>query len=895
MQAALISPDYFAREQPMTNGLHKLTVEEGPYHALRIADSAWQCIQQLFEAQVERAPDAIAMVCDGQQYTYQCLNARANQLAHYLRSLGVKPESLVGLCVERSFDMLVGILGILKAGGAYVPLDLSYPLERLEFMLADAQIEVLLTQQPLLPKLPTCQAQIVLLDHDYATFSRYAATNPSLNTQASNLAYVIYTSGSTGQPKGVMVQHHNVHRLFSQTNAWFGFNAHDAWTLFHSYAFDFSVWEIWGALLYGGRLVIVPYLISRSPSQFCQLLLSEGVTVLNQTPSAFLQLAREVVKSAEPPALSLRYIIFGGEALELKALQPWFTYFAGHPMQLVNMYGITETTVHVTYKPISLQDVTDDKGSLIGVPIADLQLFLLDEQLQTVSPGSSGELYVAGPGLARGYLNRPELTAARFIANPFSSEPNARLYKTGDLASYDADGNLEYLGRIDQQVKIRGFRIELQEIESVLTQIPEVKAALVNVFELSPGDKRLVAYLITQDAVPLATLYVRNFLRDKLPGYMLPSAIEFVAEFPLTPNGKLDRKALPAPSIHYQSRHYVAPTNAIEASLVSIWETLFGLAPLGVQDNFFELGGHSLIAVRLLTELELAFPKITFNLTQIYEYPTIAKLAQTISANVVVPAKFSLLPINAHGARPPLFVLHVIRPNALEIMQKLMGGEQPLYFVRYGMAATKQGDFLRLPPVAALAAHYLEEIQAVQPHGPYHLLGFSFGGLLAYEIACQLEAKGEGVNLLALVDTHLTLHQERLAWEQVCKNILSLSFEHLLNRLKIKWERFRQQRRADEFFPHFYTEGPDLKASLAFQPKVYNGQAVLYFKALQRIRESIFFYDPDLEQAWRELLPHPLIVHELDCGHNGILEGNHLVAVINLLMAHIDNTLTKKN
>ncbi|NER29541.1 MAG: amino acid adenylation domain-containing protein, partial [Symploca sp. SIO1C4] len=423
-----------------------------------------QCIHQLFEEQVEKTPKAVAVVFEDEQLTYYELNCRANQLAHYLQSLGVGSDVLVGLCVERSLEMVVALLGILKAGGAYVPLDPDYPTERLSFMLQDAQLSVIITQQQLVESLQQHQARVLCLDTDKETIAQHSQSNPKNTATANNLAYVIYTSGSTGKPKGVLVNHSNVLRLFAATDSWYHFNPQDVWTLFHSYAFDFSVWEVWGALLYGGKLVIVPYLVTRSPESFYQLLSQENVTVLNQTPSAFRQLIQAEQSATTVEQLKLRLVIFGGEALELNSLKPWFERYGDQKPQLVNMYGITETTVHVTYRPLSLADL-EGAASVIGRPIPDLQMYVLDEHLQPVPIGIPGEMYVGGAGVTRGYLHRRELTVERFISNPFTDNPQARLYKTGDLARYLPNGELEYLGRIDNQVKIRGFRIELGEIE----------------------------------------------------------------------------------------------------------------------------------------------------------------------------------------------------------------------------------------------------------------------------------------------------------------------------------------------------------------------------------------------------------------------------------------------
>jgi amino acid adenylation domain-containing protein len=627
------------------------------------------CIHQLFEEQVKRTPDAVAVVFEEQQLTYAQLNSRANQLAHYLRSLGVEADVLVGICLDRSLEMLVGLLGILKAGGAYVPLDPEYPQERLNFILEDAEVSVLLSQQQLVEKLPEHQVRVVYLDSDWEKIAQESKSNPLNEITASNLAYVIYTSGSTGQPKGVLVNHSNVVRLFAATELWYRFDEQDVWTLFHSYAFDFSVWEIWGALLYGGRLVIVPYFVTRSPESFYKLLSQEKVTILNQTPSAFRQLiqAEESIATAED--LNLRLVIFGGEALEIKSLQPWFERHGDQLPQLVNMYGITETTVHVTYRPLSKADL-HRTASLIGRPIPDLQVYVLDEHQKPVPIGIPGEMYVGGAGVTRGYLNRFELTAQRFISNPFD---NSKLYKTGDLARYLPNGELEYLGRIDQQVKIRGFRIELGEIEAILSQLGDVQASCAIAREDIPGNKYLAAYIVPQKEQTLTVSVVRSFLKSKLPEYMVPSAIVILEALPLTPNGKLDRRALPEPDLHSQLLDkYVAPRNPIEEILSLIWAQVLKVELVGIHDNFFELGGHSLLATQLISRVRTSL-KIELPLRSLFAAPTVAQLSEHIqrsqqqdlelTAPPILPrAKNAELPLSY--AQQRLWFLDQLNPNS---------------------------------------------------------------------------------------------------------------------------------------------------------------------------------------------------------------------------------------
>jgi amino acid adenylation domain-containing protein len=582
------------------------------------------CIHQCFEAQAIERPDAVAVSCDEKSLTYRELNERANQLAHHLKEIGVGPEIPVALCLDRSLEMLIAILGVLKAGGAYVPVDLAYPKDRLAFMLDDTRAPVLLTQNHLRASLPEHSAKVICLDSDWESISKSPARNPETETSGDNVAYIIFTSGSTGKPKGCLVTHSNVVRLFTQTERWYQFSENDVWTLFHSYAFDFSVWEIWGALFYGGKLIVVPYLTSRSPVAFYELLAAEKVTVLNQTPSAFRQLIWAENSAERKKQLHLRYVIFGGEALELQSLRPWFAEHGDQHPLLVNMYGITETTVHVTYRPIKLADVNSGVGSVIGVPIPDLQLYVLDKNLKPVPPCTPGEMFVGGAGVARGYLNRPELTSERFINNPFSN--GGKLYRTGDLAQFLSNGELEYLGRIDHQIKIRGFRIELGEIEAALNQHPGVRESVVVAHQGSEPDKRLVAYLAPKKQNPSVT-DLRDFLSQKIPQYMIPSIFIFLESLPLTPNGKVDRKALPSPDSarpNVQSK-FVAPRNDVEKALASIWSQVLEIDSIGIHDNFFELGGDSIRSIAVLSRAQES--GIDLSLQQLFQNPTIEALA----------------------------------------------------------------------------------------------------------------------------------------------------------------------------------------------------------------------------------------------------------------------------
>ncbi|MDB6039124.1 MAG: amino acid adenylation domain protein, partial [Verrucomicrobiales bacterium] len=587
-------------------------------------------IHQMVERQAAIRPKNVAVICDSERLTYGELNSRANQLAHLLRQNGVEAESLVGLYTERSVQTVVAILAILKAGGSYLPIDLAYPQDRIEFMLEDAKAKVLITESHLRAKLLTYHGAAICLDCDWGAEADLNDANLNVAQEASNAAYVIYTSGSTGKPKGVVVTHHNVMRLFSATDRWYEFDENDVWTLFHSFAFDFSVWELWGALFYGGRVVVVPYLVARAPEAFYQLLSKERVTVLNQTPSAFRQLIWAEESAAEKQALSLRYVIFGGEALELQSLRPWFARHGDEMPELVNMYGITETTVHVTYRPIKLRDVEEGLGSVIGEPIPDLTLHLLDEDLKEVSVGTPGEICVGGAGVARGYLGRPELTAQKFIADPFETDPDARLYRSGDLAQYLPNGELEYLGRIDHQVKIRGFRIELGEIETGINSHLAVRESAVICDGIS-SDKRLIAYVVYKNE-ELSVEQLRQYLGTRMPNYMVPARFVTMPALPLTVNGKVDRKALPVPENTRSGlkTEFVPPTSAEEQRLASIWQEVLEIAEVGVHDNFFELGGDSIRSIQVLAKAQRE--GLHFSLQKLFQQPTIAELVQNLDA-----------------------------------------------------------------------------------------------------------------------------------------------------------------------------------------------------------------------------------------------------------------------
>ena len=608
----------------------------------------FRCLHQLFEAQVRATPQAIALTFESRQVTYDELNQRANQLAHYLIEQGVGPDVLVGLFLSRSVDMLVSILAVLKAGGAYVPMDVTYPADRLQTIVDDAEVAVLLSQTALAGQLPVQQrTPVVFVDGQWASISQYPAQNPVVAVRPDHVAYVIYTSGSTGKPKGVMVSHGNVDRLFTTSEPLFGFGRQDVWTLFHSYAFDFSVWEIWGALLYGGRLVIVPYKVSRSFDAFHQLVCAEGVTVLNQTPTAFRQFI-QIDQQHPNRTIALRYVIFGGEALEFHILKNWFAQHGDQQPTLVNMYGITETTVHVTHKPIRMNDL-NYQASNIGVPLPDLQVYILNENRTQAPDGEIGELYVGGLGVTRGYLKRPELTAERFIANPLTPGATDRLYKSGDLGRKLPNGEIEYIGRSDFQVKVRGFRIELGEIENALVGCDGVSDCIAVVQDRQTDDPKIVAYLIVKPGYRLETKAIKAAIRHFLPIYMVPNVIKQVDAFPLTDHGKINSKALPWPvssddvlEIRTAASSVTVSTDEVldwTDELTTLVKRRLSLQTLAPDDDFFELGCTSLTIIQLAKEIEkLTAVKIPMEV--FLENATIAGLTRYLTTTkAAVPAQ----------------------------------------------------------------------------------------------------------------------------------------------------------------------------------------------------------------------------------------------------------------
>ncbi|MBF6464889.1 amino acid adenylation domain-containing protein [Nocardia beijingensis] len=720
------------------------------------APGAWVPGATLPDVIAEQAwsrPDAVAIRFGDTSLTFGELQRRANRVARALIAQGAGPESVVAVAMPRTEELPVALLGVLIAGAAYLPIDTTYPAQRLEFMLEDAAPVCVLTTAQERHAVPAGDLPVVLLTEAESYSDAPVGDAQRLGRlRPDNLAYVIYTSGSTGVPKGVGVAHRNVVELFANTQPLFGFGETDVWTLFHSYAFDFSVWELWCALAHGGSVVVVDYVTSRSPEQFRELLIRERVTVLNQTPSAFYQLV-EADRAAGADELALRYVVFGGEALDLRKLGRWYDRH-GDRTRLVNMYGITETTVHVSFLPLA-EHSADDPASVIGRAIPGLDAYVLDRRLHPAPVGVPGEIHVVGAQLSRGYLGRPGLTAARFVANPFGA-PGSRMYRSGDIGRWRAgadDAALEYAGRGDQQVQLRGFRIELGEIEAALLRCDGVGQAVALVRADEQPGERLIGYVVPDTGVGVDPAAVRAAVAEFLTGYMVPDAVVVLDALPLTPNGKLDRRALPAPEVT-STVAYRAPQTVTEQAVADVFAELLGADRVGLDDDFFTLGGNSLLAAQVAGRLRDA-TGATVRVQWFFTDATVAGLAARIDAGDAdaSAALDVLLPIRASGSAAPLFCLHPMYGLAWSYagLAQFMPADQPIFGLQ-SPALSEDGE---LPDsLAELAARYLSEIRAVQPQGPYRLLGWSLGGVLAHTIATELQDAGEQVELLAMMDSH---------------------------------------------------------------------------------------------------------------------------------------------
>jgi amino acid adenylation domain-containing protein len=703
-------------------------------------------LAELFEAQVARAPEAVAVVWGGEKLSYGELNVRANRLAHALVAEGVGPDVPVGLCVERSTLLVEAMLGVVKAGGAYVPLDPAYPAERLGFMLADAAPPVVVTQARHRALFKVYGGRVLCLDDDPCQGQAASGQDMAPRAGGEQLAYIMYTSGSTGTPKGVAIPQRAVSRLVLETD-YVQLSAADAVAQASNVNFDAATFEVWGALLNGARLVVIDWDMLLSPARLSEALAEHGVTTLFLTTALFNQL----VERSGSYFRGVKQVLFGGEAADVRLVQRVLA--EGPPGRLLNMYGPTECTTFATWYALPAR-LTEEPSVPIGRPIANTQAFVLDGHRQLVPLGVPGELCLAGDGLARGYWARPELSAERFVPNPFSPDPGDRLYRTGDRVRWRTDGLLEFLGRLDGQVKLRGFRIELGEVEANLTAAPGVRQAAVVLREDRPGQMRLVGYLVYESGAAQTDYDLEGFLRRRLPGYMVPSAFVPLRRLPLTANGKLDRHALPAPEEVGAKGPKVSGglRGVIEVQLVRLWEDLLGVWPVSATDNFFALGGTSLLAVRLIDRIEQIFGR-TLPVNVIwYGGSTIRELARLVVESSDEPVWGRPVAIRSRGSLPPLFCLPIAGGHLFhyDTLSRYLDAERPVYGLPPRGIDGKRPVHTSIEDMAAYAIELMREIQ---PGGPYHLAGYCSGGVVAFEMARQLEASGDRVGMLALIDS----------------------------------------------------------------------------------------------------------------------------------------------
>ena len=756
LQVIVAQPQLAVGELPMLGAAERQRLLYGFNDTAKVYPNGALSLQQLFELQAGRSAEHTAVVYQGQALTYAQLNARANQLARHLRSLGVGPDSLVGLCAERSLEMIVGLYGILKAGGAYVPLEPAYPTDRLAGIVEDARLAVILTQQHVRERVPDMPGVPVLaLDGEAPMLAQYESTNLEHHVRPDNLAYVIYTSGSTGKPKGVGIDQQGIVNRLQWMQEAYPLSAADRVLQKTPYSFDVSVWEFFWPLLEGATLVVARPGGHQDVTYLAELIDAQGITTLHFVPP----MLEVFLNEAGDCGRSLRQVMCSGQALPLELQQRFFAKW--NHVALHNLYGPTEASVDVTawtcHKDSPLNCVP------IGRPIANIQIHILDETFNPVPVGVTGHLYIAGIGLARGYINRPELTAQAFIPNPFSAAPGARMYRSGDLARYLPDGTIEYLGRSDHQVKIRGLRIELGEIESTLAALDAVRDVVVLARTDERNIARLVAYLVAHAGQVLPdTLSLRARLQQTLPDYMVPEYFVVLDALPLTANGKVDRKALPAPEMTQSETAYVAPRTPAEQAIAEIWADVLSVDKVGVFDDFFTLGGQSLLAAQMVSRIKRALG-IDLPLRVLFEAPTIAALTRKMGLADAEPgmptpspayphASSNLVPIRPHGDRTPLFLIHPIGGEvqyAVDLARHLDPHQSVYALAASGIAAGETPH----TSIQEMASAYVKAMRQVQPVGPYMVAGWSLGGMIAYEIAHQLLTMGEAVRFVGMIDT----------------------------------------------------------------------------------------------------------------------------------------------
>jgi amino acid adenylation domain-containing protein len=836
-------------------------------------------LHSLVEAQVHRQPDATALSCGDVRLSWSEFDSEANRLANWLVSHGTKPGSRVGIFLERSTSSIVAILSVLKSGAAYVPLDVDHPDERLAMIEKDAAISHLITTETLRHRIPHDRAATVCLDSDATVLRAQSCERPEPRIVDTDLAYVIYTSGSTGRSKGVEVAHHSVVHLIRATQPIFGFGPEDRWTLFHSCAFDLSVWEIFGCLAAGGTLIVVPAGAVHSPAALYQLLLRERVTVLSQTPSGIQMLLYWMEHAGHAPdSLHLRLIACGGEifptTLALKLLE-W-------NIPLWNFYGPTEATVWAACGDVRKLILTGASVP-IGHPIAGYTIRLLDEHYQPVRDGELGEIHISGPGLAVGYRDRPELTAEKFVRNPHANGSEERLYKTGDLGRRLADETIECIGRVDFQVKIRGFRIESAEVEAVVQQHGGVASCAV----ISEAE-RLIAFVVPRPGVSLNLEELRRFVAKKLPHYAVPARFVILEQLPLSTNRKLDRKRLAEVLLH-QRIPSAQSAAALAEQIRLIYEDIFGKRPLDVRDNFFELGGDSLLATNLCTDIEEELG-YNFRAGVLYQAPTPQKLADLLFYTFAIPAQPLPIVLQERGTHPPLFCMNVGAGNLASFysLARYLGPDQP----SYGLVVPEVDDGSGTDTsIEAIAAAHFAAIRTVQPHGPYYLAGVSSGGIVAFELACEMTRQGEEVGFLAFLDASAGVDEYTAvaAHVRVFRNLSYWQRLPFVARKVVRMARkIRPVNREAPLSPEAIRfQGRIGDAHRFYKPGTYPNEAVLF-----RATESLLCFD---DGGWASLIAGGLRIEEVPGDHTYLLEEPYLGKLAQRLRVCLDRAATRRN
>ncbi|MFW9260821.1 amino acid adenylation domain-containing protein [Nostoc sp. CALU 546] len=929
LEGIVANPDLKISELPLLTAgeQHQVLVD---WHGKQADYPQNTCIHQWFETQAKQTPNNIAVSFENQQLTYQELNQRANQLAHYLQTLGIKSGVLVGLYVEPSLEMIVGLLGILKAGGTYVSIVPTSGQDGLAFILEDAQISLVLTQSSLVEKFSEHQVQVISLDSDWEGIALHATENLQYYITDETLACVMYVSGGNGKPNGIAITHRNlVTHSLAISDTW-ELTQSDRLLILPSITCNSFIESLFPTWIAGATAILQPQELQNSTAQFFPFIAQQKITVVNLPTSFWYELVKEPSVSPQTLPVSLRLVMVGGEKVSRNAYLTWVEK-VGKQVRWLNGYGSLETTLTATvYDPATATEASNTRSEIpIGRAIANTKIYILDQRSQPLPVGVTGEIYISGIGVAQGYFNRLELTSEKFIPNPFSSEPGSYLYRSGDLGRYLSDGNIEFIGRLDNQAKIRGFRVELTEIETILGQFPGVQKTVVIVKEDIPGDKRLIAYVVPKEGETFGSEQLLSFLQQKLPEHLLPSAFVIAGSLPLNANGQVDRKALPAlnPTNSKIEKIFATAENPLQLQLTEIWENVLGVHPIGITDNFFDLGGHSLLAVRLFSEIEKIVGK-NLALSILLQAPTIEQLANIVErekssksgvaatttddvkSETSIPWS-SLVAIQPNGSKPPFFCVHGLGGEVLRFRELAvhLGSDQPFYGLQPQGLDGKQLPYTRIED---MAAHYIQQIQTIQPHEPYLIGGYSSGGIIAYEMARQLAMQGKKVALLVLFDTYGSRNIESVPLQKPAshhwKNLLAIA-NGLIEQVKGNTERLKYQikeilwRIVFHFhlilgrpLPYsnrkFMVEEATRQALRKYVLQVYSGRATVF-----RTEDGLVVgqREADAKMGWGKLALGGVDIYDISGIHNSIFKEPHVRSVSEKMKACIDQIIAESN